>query len=99
MVWYGTVRYGMVWYGMARVRTPPTVPISIHMNTCECVSYSCVHTYVGCQEADSYAYDEDGPEYVEELQHKHEAVEEVVAEEGLVDGHWIDPRAVQDPLG
>jgi hypothetical protein len=71
----------------------------VGISLCECVIRLNSPTYVCGQEADGHAYDEDGPEYMEKLQHKHQAVEEVVAKEGLVDGHWVDPRAVYDPLG
>lgn len=53
--------------------------------------------YVVGQEANRYANDEDGPEDVKTLQNHQEAVEKVVAEEGFVDGHWVNPRTVNNP--
>lgn len=54
-------------------------------------------TYVIGEEANCHANDEDGPEDVETLQRHQEAVEKVVAKEGLIDGHRVNPRAVNDP--
>lgn len=54
-------------------------------------------TYVVGEEANCHADDEDGPEDVETLQRHQEAVEKVVSEERLVDGHRVNPRAVNDP--
>lgn len=53
--------------------------------------------YVVGQEANCYANDEDGPEDVKTLQNHQEAVEKVVAEEGFVDSHRVNPRTVNNP--
>lgn len=53
--------------------------------------------YVVGQEANCYANDEDSPEDVKTLQNHQEAVEKVVAEEGFVDGHRVNPRTVNNP--
>lgn len=54
-------------------------------------------TYVIGEEANCHANDEDGPEDVKTLQRHQEAVEKVVAKERFIDGHWVNPRAVNDP--
>lgn len=53
--------------------------------------------YVVGQEANCNANDEDGPEDVKTLQNHQEAIEKVVAEEGFVDGHRVNPRTVNNP--
>lgn len=53
--------------------------------------------YIAGEEADCYANDEDCPEDVEALQSHQQSIEEVVAKEGLVDGHWVYPCTVNNP--
>lgn len=55
------------------------------------------NTYIVGEEADGNPYDENGPEDVKTLQHREKTIEEVVAKEGLVDGHGVHPSAVDDP--
>lgn len=52
--------------------------------------------YIVGEEADCHAYDEDGPEDMKTLQNHQKSVEEEVAKEGFIDGHWINPRAVNN---
>lgn len=54
-------------------------------------------TYVIGEEANCHANDEDSPEDVKTLQRHQEAVEKVVAKERFIDGHRVNPRAVNDP--
>lgn len=54
-------------------------------------------TYIIGEEANCHANDEDGPEDVKTLQRHQEAVEKVVAKERFIDGHRVNPRAVNDP--
>lgn len=57
----------------------------------------CGGSYIAWQEFDDHAQDEPGPEDVQSLQHKHQPVEEVEAEEGTVEGEWVHTRRVYDP--
>lgn len=54
-------------------------------------------SYIACEEPDRYTYNEDSPEDVETLQNHQQAVEKVVAKERLINGHWINPCAVNNP--
>ena len=56
-----------------------------------------VNAYIVGEEADCYSYDEDGPEDVQTLQNHQKAIEKVVAKEGLIDGHWVNPCTVNNP--
>lgn len=53
--------------------------------------------YIVCEEANCYAYDEDSPEDMQTLQNHQKPIEEVVAKERFVDGHWVNPRTVNNP--
>lgn len=53
--------------------------------------------YVVGEEADCYAYDEDSPEDMQTLQNHQKSIEKVVAKEGFIDGHWVNPRTVNNP--
>lgn len=54
-------------------------------------------SYVAWQEFDDHAQDEPGPEDVQRLQHAHQPVEKVEAEEGGVEGQGVHHRRVYDP--
>lgn len=53
--------------------------------------------YIVGEEPDCYPYDEDSPEYMKTLQNHQKSVEKVVAKEGFIDGHWVNPRTVNNP--
>lgn len=66
------------------------------MGTPECPSLVRM-THVSRKELDGHAQDEQEPEDVETLQHHEEAVEEIVAEEGGVDGEGVHDGGVHYP--
>lgn len=49
------------------------------------------------EEADCHAYNEDSPKDMKTLQNHQKSIEKVVAEEGFIDGHGINPSTVNDP--
>lgn len=49
------------------------------------------------EEADCYAYNEDGPKDMETLQGHQKSIEKVVAKEGFIDGHRVNPSTVNNP--
>lgn len=54
-------------------------------------------SYVAWQEFDNHSQNEPGPEDLQNLQHTHQAVEEVEPEEGPVEGQGVHQRRVDDP--
>lgn len=54
-------------------------------------------SYVAWQEFDNHSQNEPGPEDLQNLQHTHQAVEEVEPEEGPVEGQGVHQRRVNDP--
>lgn len=56
-----------------------------------------VASYISWQEFDNHSQNQCGPEDVQNLQHEHQAVEEVEAEEGGVEGQGVHPCRMCDP--
>ena len=59
--------------------------------------YVSLLAYIVGEEADCHAYDEHRPEDMKTLQNHQKSVEKVVAEEGFIHGHWVNPRTVNNP--
>lgn len=53
--------------------------------------------YIAWEELDNHPNNECSPEDVQGLEHEHQPVEEVEAEEGRVEGQRVHPRRVNDP--